>query len=223
MFTTEWVGTANATTAGWGNLGGGVAQILVGSVIFPLLTSAFNGDTEKAWRVACVFPASIGIITAFCVLKYTDDSPKGNFAKLKKQKQMGHVDMVNNYRGAMLNYNTWLLFIQYACCFGVELTMNNAAALYFKEKFMLSTESAAAIASIFGWMHLFARALGGYCSDLGSRRWGMRGRLACHSFVLFMGGATIVVFANASSLGAAIAVLVIFSIFIQAAEGTSFA
>jgi NNP family nitrate/nitrite transporter-like MFS transporter len=31
-----------------------------------------------------------------------------------------------------MNWNTWILFIQYACCFGVELTMNNAAALYFK-------------------------------------------------------------------------------------------
>jgi MFS transporter, NNP family, nitrate/nitrite transporter len=44
-----------------------------------------------------------------------------------------------------LNFNTWLLFIQYAACFGVELTMNNAASTYFREEFDLTTESAAAI------------------------------------------------------------------------------
>jgi MFS transporter, NNP family, nitrate/nitrite transporter len=44
-----------------------------------------------------------------------------------------------------LNFNTWLLFIQYAACFGVELTMNNAASAYFREEFDLTTESAAAI------------------------------------------------------------------------------
>ena len=38
-----------------------------------------------------------------------------------------------SFRRGALNINTWLLFIQYACCFGVELTMNNAAATYFKE------------------------------------------------------------------------------------------
>ena len=43
------------------------------------------------------------------------------------------------------NYNTWLLFIQYAACFGVELTMNNAAAQIFREEFDLTNESAAAV------------------------------------------------------------------------------
>lgn len=85
---------------------------------------------------------------------------------------MGHVSVAEAYRTGAMNVNTWLLFVQYACCFGVEITMNNAAALYFKEQFALSTESAAAIASIFEWMNLFARALGGYFSDKANCRFG---------------------------------------------------
>lgn len=222
MFTKEWVGTANATVGGWGNLGGGVTQLLIGSILFPLFKNIYNGDSEKAWRTVCIFPAILGFITAYCVVKYTDDSPKGNFSKLKKQKQMGHVSVVDSYRAGILNRNTWLLFVQYACCFGVEITMNNAAALYFKETFELNTESAAAIASIFGWMNLFARGMGGYLSDRANRRWGMRGRLAWQSFVLLMEGIMIIIFANSTTLASSIAVLVIFSVFVQAAEGSTY-
>lgn len=132
MFTKEWVGTANATVGGWGNLGGGVTQILMGSILFPLFRDLY-GDSEKSWRTVCAFPAVIGLVTAYCVIQYTDDSPKGNYSKLKKMNQMKTVSAVKSFRDGTLNLNTWLLFVQYACCFGVEITMNNAAALYFKE------------------------------------------------------------------------------------------
>jgi MFS transporter, NNP family, nitrate/nitrite transporter len=86
-----------------------------------------------------------------------------------------------SFRSGALNFNTWLLFVHYACCFGVELTMNNDAALYFKEEFGLSTESAAAIASIFGWMNLFVRGLAGFVSDKLNAHMGMHGRLLTRS------------------------------------------
>ena len=78
---------------------------------------------------------------------------------------MENVSAVSSLKDGALNLNTWLLFIQYACCFGVEITMNNASALYFSHKFALSTEKAAMAASIFGWMNIFARGCGGYISD----------------------------------------------------------
>merc|ERR1712125_287089 len=106
-----------------------------------------------------------------------DDAPKGNYAELKKYGAMPEVSAAASFRSGAININTWILFIQYACCFGVELTMNNAAALYFREQFGQTTESAAAIASIFGWMNLFARGLGGFFSDKLNQKMGMRGRL----------------------------------------------
>uniref|UniRef100_A0A7S4T1D1 Nitrate/nitrite transporter n=1 Tax=Ditylum brightwellii TaxID=49249 RepID=A0A7S4T1D1_9STRA len=222
MFTKEWAGTANATVGGWGNLGGGITQLLIGSVIFPLLKKVYDGSAEKAWRTACVVPATLGLITSICVIKFTDDCPKGNYSKMKKTNQMKDVSVSKSFRDGALNVNTWLLFVQYACCFGVEITMNNAAALYFKEQFLLTTESAAAIASIFGWMNLFARGCGGFISDYSNRKSGMRGRLLWQSICLLIEGTMVIIFAFSKNLATAIAVLVFFSIFVQAAEGSTY-
>lgn len=123
---------------------------------------------------------------------------------------------------ATLNLNTWLLAVQYACCFGVELTMNSASALYFKDEFGVSTESAAAIASIFGWMNLFARGLGGFISDHANARYGMKGRLFTQAIMLLIEGALVLIFANSSTLAGGIVTLVCFSLFVQAAEGSSY-
>jgi len=222
MFSKEWCGTANATVGGWGNLGGGITQLLVGSFLFPLLKNFFDDDAEKAWRTACIVPALLGLITAFCVVKYSDDSPKGNYAKLKKRDEMEDVNALNFFKSGARNFNTWLLFVQYACCFGVEITMNNTAAIYFSEKFYLSTERAAAVASIFGWMNIFARGLGGYISDKMNDRYGMRGRLFWQTFVLLLEGLLVIIFAFSGSLASSIAVLILFSIFVQAAEGSTY-
>merc|ERR1712100_946167 len=118
---------------------------------------------------------------------------------------MAEVSAAASFRDGALNLNTWFLFIQYACCFGVELTMNNAAALYFKEEFELTTEEAAAIASIFGWMNLFARGLGGYFSDKANARMGMKRRLWTQTIFLLCEGALVLVFANTNDLTGAIA------------------
>jgi len=152
----------------------------------------------------------------------SDDCPKGNYADLKKHGQMAEVSAAASFRQGALNFNTWILFIQYACCFGVELTMNNAAALYFKDQFGQTTESAAAIASIFGFMNLFARGLGGFFSDVGNKYMGMKGRILAQTFCLVAEGVLVLVFAQTKSLGAAITVMVFFSLFVQAAEGSSY-
>jgi Nitrate/nitrite transporter len=175
MFAKEVAGTANALVGGWGNLGGGVTQLVMGSVLFPLFKQGMS--PEMAWRTVSIVPACVGFLTGYTIMKISDDCPKGNYKEMKQNGIMNEVSAAASFRDGALNFNTWLLFIQYGCCFGVELTMNNAAASYFKETFDLSTESAAAIASIFGWMNLFARGLGGFTSDKLNAKMGMRGRL----------------------------------------------
>lgn len=225
MFTREVVGTANALVGGWGNLGGGVTQLVMGSALFPLFKEFFKNDPDpasKAWRYVCIAPAIVAFGSGIMILLKSDDSPKGNYKELKQHGAMAEVSAAASFRSGACNLNTWFLFIQYACCFGVELTMNNAAALYFKEKFLLTTEEAAAIASIFGWMNLFARGLGGFFSDKANARFGMRGRLWAQTIFLFAEGALVLVFANTNDLTAAIVVMVFFSLFVQAAEGSSY-
>lgn len=220
MFTKDVVGTANALVGGWGNLGGGVTQIVMGTVLFPLFKTWMS--TEQAWRTVCIVPAVVAFSTGALITFISDDCPKGNYSDLKKQGLMPEVSAAASFRSGAFNVNTWILFMQYGCSFGVELTMNNAAALYFKEVFKLSTESAAAIASIFGFMNLFARGIGGFSSDKMNAKMGMRGRLIVQTILLLLEGAMVFIFANSNSLGLSIAIMVLFSIFVQAAEGSTY-
>jgi len=227
MFTKELVGRANGIAAGWGNLGGGVTQILIGTLVFPLLSNyAYSGTDEerrsKAWRTACIVPAVIGLATGISVILFSDDSPKGNYSKMKKQGNFTSVSIVGSFRDGWFDMNTWLLFVQYACCFGVEITMNNAAALYFKEAFGMSTSRAALFASIFGWMNVFARGLGGYFSDYGNNKLGMKGRLLWQSMCLMVEGLMVILFAQTKSIVLAVCIMIVFSIFVQAAEGSTY-
>uniref|UniRef100_A0A7S4NA57 Nitrate/nitrite transporter n=1 Tax=Odontella aurita TaxID=265563 RepID=A0A7S4NA57_9STRA len=220
MFTKQVVGTANALVGGWGNLGGGVTQIVMGTVLFPLFKTGMSA--EQAWRTVCIVPAVVAFASGIIVYFISDDAPKGNYSDLKKNGLMPEVSAAASFRSGAMNINTWVLFVQYACCFGVELTMNNAAALYFRQKFLLSTEAAAAIASIFGWMNLFARGLGGFCSDKLNARMGMRGRIIAQTMLLLLEGGMVFIFANSDNLAGAIVCMVFFSVFVQAAEGSTY-
>lgn len=223
MFVKELVGTANALVGGWGNLGGGVTQLVMGSLLFPLFTYFFDGNKEMAWRTVSIVPAVIAFSTGVLVFFISDDAPKGNYSELKKHGVMPEVSAVNSFRSGAINLNTWILFIQYAACFGAELTMNNAASLYFIDQFDQTTASAAAIASIFGWMNLFCRGLGGFSSDYLNKKLGMRGRLIAQSVYLILESICIIAFAfTTDNIASAIVVLLFFSLFTQAAEGSTY-
>jgi len=220
MFTKEVAGTANALVGGWGNLGGGVTQLVMGSLLFPLFKTGMS--TEMAWRTVCIVPAVVGFGLGFLIIFISDDAPKGNYKEMKKNGTMPEISAAASFRSGAMNLNTWLLFLQYGCCFGVELTMNNAAATYFVSEFNQSVASAAAIASIFGWMNLFARGIGGYISDKVNAKMGMRGRLWWQAGLLVVEGILIFVFANSKSLAGAIVLMVVFSTVVQAAEGSTY-
>jgi NNP family nitrate/nitrite transporter-like MFS transporter len=201
-------------------------------MVFPLFKSIYGGEmtqdwefdraSDLAWRSACVVPAVLCLVMAFVVIRYSDDSPKGSYSKRRREGRMPEVSTAANIKAATLNLNTWILFVQYGCCFGVEITMVNACALYFHQVFGLSTESAAAIASIFGWMNLFARGVGGFLSDLSNSKNGMRGRLWVQVAILLLEGIFIILFGHTQSLAWAICAMIILSIFVQAAEGSTY-
>jgi len=222
MFTKNVVGTANAIVGGWGNLGGGITQLVMGSLMFPLFKVFFDGDSEMSWRTVCIVPAVVTFSFGVALFFISDDCPKGNYSELKKYGSMPEISAASSFRNGAINFNTWILFLQYATSFGVELTMDNAAALYFKDEFGQSTESAAAIASIFGWMNLFSRGLGGVASDWGNAKMGMRGRLWMQTIFLLGEGVFVLIFAQTTTLATAIVVMILFSMCVQAAEGTSF-
>eukprot|EP00581_Thalassiosira_minuscula_P016633 CAMPEP_0183725158 /NCGR_PEP_ID=MMETSP0737-20130205/19659_1 /TAXON_ID=385413 /ORGANISM="Thalassiosira miniscula, Strain CCMP1093" /LENGTH=493 /DNA_ID=CAMNT_0025956005 /DNA_START=89 /DNA_END=1570 /DNA_ORIENTATION=- len=222
MFTKEIVGVANGLVGGWGNVGGGATQLVMGTLLYPLFKVIWGGDTTMAWRTVTIVPAVVAFSTGILVIRFSDDCPKGYYKDLKKSGEMPEISAAASFRGGAVDLNTWLLFIQYACCFGVELTVNNAAVSYFVTRFELSIESASAIASVFGFMNLFARGLGGWSSDKANGKMRMRGRILVQTVLLLLEGACIFIFAEMNNLAASIIMLTIFSIFVQGAEGSTY-
>jgi MFS transporter, NNP family, nitrate/nitrite transporter len=151
MFTREIVGTANAMAAGWGNLGAGVTQHLMGSGFFPIFKNAFN-SAEKSWRFLYFIPTFVTFWVDVFMYFYTDDLPKGNYADLKRHGTVVEIPAAKSFQGAT-KINSWLLALQYACSFGVELTMQSAAPINFEEEFDL-TENAniSSHLRLYGWM-----------------------------------------------------------------------
>jgi MFS transporter, NNP family, nitrate/nitrite transporter len=222
MFAREIAGTANGLVGGWGNLGGAWAQLFMGRILFPHFRDTYySGNAERAWRTICVVPAAMAFCWG-CVLPFiSDDAPAGNYSEMRKNGTMDRVFMTTSLRSGATR-NTWILYIQYASCFGVELVMNNAAVLYFSSEFGLTTEEASTLGFIYGSMNLVFRGLGGFVSDRLNLLTGMRGRLWLQSALLLLEGVFIIVFAYAQTLGRAVAVMCIFSVFTQAAEGAIF-
>ena len=176
-----------------------------------------------------------------------------------------------------LNHNVWLLFVQYGCCFGVELVVNNVMSIYLFDYFCvdgtesapcapefkfpadpddlpsisaanitlddgsivehcfadknaecigeraLSKTMASTIAALFGLANLFARGMGGMVSDSLFRKMGFRGRMWAQMICLFGIGTACMIFSTIrNNVPLAIFVLVCFSMFVQATEGTSY-
>ena len=221
MFATGVVGTANAVTGGWGNCGGGFT-ILVMGLLYEALRDGGLSD-EQAWRRAFFAPGAAVLAVAAAMRVSADECPRGTLDDAAAAGARARVTVAASTRGGFANANSWILGVQYAACFGVELHVNNAMAMYFYDRYGLSVGTAGTLASLFGWMNLFARGLGGLASDAANRRLGMRGRLLVHTAYLFAEGAILVAFSYVDALAPAVAALVCFSICVQAAEGTTFA
>src|SRR5690606_416284 len=108
-------------------------------------------------------------------------------------------------------------------CFGIELTVNNVAALYFVDYFdslrqmdpIQATGYAGLIAGSFGLMNLFARTLGGVFGDKCGNAWGLSGRARWLFVTVFFEGVLLIIFSQLSILALAIPALVAFSLFVQ--------
>ena len=221
MFGADVVGTANATTAGWGNLGGGVTQIMMPLVLTAIVMVGV--EEYLAWRLAMIVPGAALLLMGLAYFFVTQDTPFGNFSQLRAQGRMlssAQTDV--GFRKIARDYRVWGLFLAYAACFGVELTINNIAALYFYDRFELSLRLAGIVAGLFGLMNLFARPLGGMIGDRAGIRFGISGRVTLLSVLLLMEAGALVVFANMSVLYLAIPAMIVFSLFVQMSEGATY-
>ena len=221
MFAPNVVGTANATTAGWGNLGGGVTQMVMLLLLAGILM--FGVGEAVGWRVAMIVPGVALFITGIAYHRFTKDAPDGNFDELRARGELAPVEASKgSFMEAARDGRVWALFVIYGACFGIELTINNVAALYYHDHFELSIGMAGLIAGLFGLMNLFARTLGGFCGDFAGVRFGLRGRVLFLGVVLFLEGIALLVFSRMDVLLLAIPAMIVFSIFVQMSEGATF-
>ncbi|MCR4337190.1 MAG: MFS transporter, partial [Candidatus Omnitrophica bacterium] len=155
--------------------------------------------------------------------RFTKDFPEGNIEELRAQGKMSSKATVKGaFRAALKDRRVWALFFIYAASFGVELTINNMAALYFTDRFSLSITTAGLVAGIFGLMNLFARALGGIISDWCAQRGGLKARVTFLGVSLFIGGILLMVFSQMTVLPLAIAMMMTFALFIKMANGATY-
>lgn len=224
MFAPNVVGTANATTAGWGNLGGGMAQTLM-----PLILAAImllGVEQSLGWRIALIVPGVLMVIMAFFYWRYTQDCPEGNYAELRASGQLlssGKREGLQSFKLAASNYRVWMLFLTYGACFGVEIFIHNMAALYYVDQFGLSLKAAGFAAGSFGLLALFARALGGIASDRVAQKRGLNGR-SLLLFVLIVGeGVGLLCFSQMHSAVFAVVAMLAFGLFTHMACGATYA
>ena len=220
MFSPPVVGRANGIAAGWGNLGGGATQLIM-PLVYDLITK-MGSTSFTAWRIAFFIPALFQTLSAFAVLLFGQDTPDGNFQELQKSGEMHKDDFSKVLFHGITNYRGWITALSYGYCFGVELTVDNIIAQYFYDRFNLQLQTAGIIAASFGLANVFARPGGGIVSDLLGKKFGMRGRLWGWWLFQTLGGVLCVLLGRVGSLSASVAVMLVFSVFVQAACGFTF-
>lgn len=111
MFASNIVGTANATSAGWGNLGGGANRL--GMPIIAAVVIGFGIAEADAWRYSMVIAGILCFAMGLVYYFFTKDTPAGNFKELvargmqvpsSKKDKVGFMEAVKDYR-------VWLLFV----------------------------------------------------------------------------------------------------------------
>ena len=200
MFASNIVGTANATSAGWGNMGGGANRL-----IMPLIAAAIIGlgvAEADAWRYSLVIAGVICFLMGIVYFFFTKDTPEGNFKEIKAagKKIKGKKKDEVGFLEALKDYRVWILFVVYAACFGIELTVYGTMDDYLQNTFNLERITAGNIVLSFALMNLFARTLGGYFGDRFGKLKGLRGRVLFLVAILAVEGVMLVTFSTITSL-----------------------
>ncbi|MEJ1242007.1 MFS transporter [Chryseolinea sp. T2] len=223
MFAPNVVGTANATAAGWGNMGGGATLIMMPLICAGFIALGYADAT--AWRLSMVVPGIALFVMGIVYYTCTQDYPQGNKKDIQKE-----ITKTNNDGATRMSiwsicrdYRVWVLFLAYGACFGIEITIDNIATLYFVDNFKLGIKEAGLIAGMFGMMNIFARALGGIFADKAGKKFGLRGRVMLLGMFLLLEGIGIMLFSATTTLFASIVLMLVFALFLKMSNGATYA
>jgi NNP family nitrate/nitrite transporter-like MFS transporter len=195
-------------------------------MVMPLLFAGFvalGAGAWWGWRMAMFVPGAMMFLAGIAYYKLTQDTADGDFADLRARGQLAKRSRASGaFATACRDPRVWALFIIYGACFGMELTIDNIAALYFTDTFHLALTAAGLVAGSFGMMNLFARALGGIVSDRFHQRWGLRGRALLLGTTIFGEGLALMLFSQMRVLPLAIAAMMLTGLFIKMSNGATY-
>jgi NNP family nitrate/nitrite transporter-like MFS transporter len=192
----------------------------------PLLFSGFVSlgvGSALGWRMAMFVPGVLMFFAGIAYYKLTQDTADGDFTELRAKGQLGERAAASGgFLMACKDPRVWALFVTYGACFGMELTIDNIAALYFTDYFHLGLTAAGIVASSFGLMNLFARALGGMISDRVHKSGGLRGRALFLGVAILAEGLALMLFSQMRVLPLAIGGMMLTGLFLKMANGATY-
>lgn len=223
MFAPNIVGTANATSAGWGNLGGGANRLGMPLIAAAVVSFGLADNVAEAWRYSMMIAGGICFLMGLVYFFFTQDTPEGNFKELKATGKMPELKKDEAGFGvAVKDYRVWILFVVYAASFGMELTVYGTMDDYLQNTFQLERVTAGNLVLSFALMNIFARTLGGFFGDKFGKLKGLRGRVMFLTVILAIEGVVLATFSSIDTFAVAFVFLILFSLSVQMAEGATF-
>ncbi|KAL7688703.1 putative kinesin-like protein [Plasmopara halstedii] len=239
-FARNVAGTANAITGGFGLSGIGFAFLLLPFIYQGIIATGIVSE-DIGWRITIAFPAFLMLIMSGVIHFAVDSCPSGKFQdflrtqrRSEQEVSVQRTHLCEAFRRVLSDRNVLIMIAHYAACFGTELQLNNMGALYFYNEFkqtdctntsdcsVLTKTSAATVASSFGLMNLFARAVGGIVSDAMNCRLEMRGRQYTQLILLCILGTLVMALSQSYNLALCVTLYVLVAIAAQATGGSTY-
>ena len=158
MFVPKIVGLANATAAGWGNAGSGVAAAVLPAIFESLRKSGYG--IRLAWQITLIVPASLCLFGALITMPLADNPPKKIDPSRKESD--APLSFAEGFRknisipfaAAIKQPLTPFLMCAYACSFGFELIAMGQLSLHLTNTFNCSALVAGLVTGLFAGQNL---------------------------------------------------------------------
>lgn len=220
MFKKELAGRVSGFSNGLG-LPVAVCHFFINYMVYPFLRY-LSGSNEIAWRASFSIISLGSLCVGLPLIFMTDDTPRGNYSKLKKVGAISSLSHWGNLYTVIKNTNVWILCLQHACNLGIELVLYRVLYNYAKEEFNQNEKSAQLIGLSFSLCNQFSRVVGGTLTDKAYGFSGVKGVLQNHFVYLFLSGVLFLLYSIAFNLWVSLAILYMMCFLVSYSQSATF-